>query len=60
MAPVPVEASGMDVSPWMAPRHNAGQSTAQQRLADTLAGWIAAQLRKAPAPGRRHLRPVTY
>ncbi|GBQ12372.1 double-strand break repair helicase AddA [Komagataeibacter rhaeticus] len=55
--PVPVEASGMDVSPWMAPRHNAGQSTAQQRLADTLAGWIATQLRKAPAPGEAALAP---
>ncbi|MCE2564997.1 double-strand break repair helicase AddA [Komagataeibacter sp. FNDCF1] len=55
--PVPVEASETDVSPWMAPSHNAGQSTAQQRLADTLAGWIATQLRQPPPPGEAPLVP---
>ena len=55
--PVPAEASETDVSPWMAPRQNAGQSTAQQRLADTLAAWIAAELQKVPADGEAPLAP---
>ncbi|MGS0648329.1 double-strand break repair helicase AddA [Komagataeibacter melomenusus] len=55
--PVPVEDDGAAVSPWQAPTHNAGQSTAQQRLADTLAAWIAAELRRPPAPGEAPLAP---
>lgn len=55
--PVPVEPDETDISPWMAPTHNAGQSTAQQRLADTLAAWIARQLGTPPAPGETPLAP---
>ena len=55
--PVPVVVDETDVSPWMAPRDNAGQSTAQQRLADTLAAWIAAELRRVPPPGETPLAP---
>ena len=55
--PVPVVPDETDVSPWAAPRLNAGQSTAQQRLADTLAGWIAAELRRPAPAGEAPLTP---
>ncbi|GBQ95661.1 DNA helicase II [Acetobacter nitrogenifigens DSM 23921 = NBRC 105050] len=51
--------SDMDVAldPWAAPTRNAGLVSPPQRLADTLARWIAAELLKPPAPGERQLTP---
>ncbi|NHN88439.1 double-strand break repair helicase AddA [Acetobacter conturbans] len=46
-----------DLNPWAATRKNVGQISAQQRLADTLARWIAAQLLAPPAPGETQLTP---
>ncbi|NHN92405.1 double-strand break repair helicase AddA [Acetobacter sicerae] len=43
--------------PWAATRKNVGQISPQQRLADTLARWIAAQLLQPPAPGETQLTP---
>ena len=48
---------GEDPDPWDAPTSNAGQSTAQQQLADTLAAWIAGELRRVPPPGQAPLAP---
>lgn len=42
--------------PWAAPTGNAGQSRAPQKLADTLAQWIARQIGKPPQPGQAPLR----
>lgn len=42
--------------PWAAPLGNTGQSSAPQRLADTLARWIAEQIGKPPQPGQALLR----
>ncbi|EFG82965.1 double-strand break repair helicase AddA [Novacetimonas hansenii] len=56
----PITPGGDDATqadPWDAPTRNAGQSTAQQQLADTLAAWIAGELRRAPAPGQAPLAP---
>ncbi|NHO32943.1 double-strand break repair helicase AddA [Acetobacter fallax] len=43
--------------PWAAPTENAGQVSPQQRLADTLARRIAAELLKPAGPGERPLTP---
>lgn len=43
--------------PWAATRKNVGQVSSQQRLADTLARWIATQLLLPPAPGETQLTP---
>ncbi|WP_025884922.1 double-strand break repair helicase AddA [Asaia prunellae] len=42
--------------PWAAPTGNAGQSHAPQKLADTLAQWIARQIGNPPQPGQAPLR----
>ncbi|GEB38469.1 double-strand break repair helicase AddA [Gluconacetobacter liquefaciens] len=54
---MPVEDDGGEADPWRAPRENAGQSTAAQRLADALAAWIVAELRRPPEPGQAPLTP---
>lgn len=53
----PSDESGQEADPWSAPRENGGQSTAAQRLADSLAAWIVAELRRPPEPGRAPLTP---
>ncbi|MBV1833959.1 double-strand break repair helicase AddA [Novacetimonas pomaceti] len=53
----PATEDGEEADPWRAPTRNAGQSTAQQQLADTLAAWIARELRRAPAAGQPPLAP---
>ncbi|MBB2200436.1 double-strand break repair helicase AddA [Gluconacetobacter tumulisoli] len=53
----PVEDGAEDANPWIAPLENGGQSTAAQRLADSLAAWVVAELRRPPAPGEAPLTP---
>jgi ATP-dependent helicase/nuclease subunit A len=53
----PIDDAGAEADPWTAPRENGGQSTAAQRLADTLAAWIVAELHRPPAPGQAPLTP---
>lgn len=43
--------------PWAAPRVNIGQVSPVQRLAETLARWIAGEILKPPAPGEAPLKP---
>lgn len=46
-----------DVSPWAAPKHGGGQKSAQQRLADTLARYIAEALGAPSESGKTPLTP---
>ncbi|MFT8719002.1 double-strand break repair helicase AddA [Acetobacter sp.] len=51
------EEAAEELDPWVAPTKNAGQISPQQRLADMLARWIAAQLLAPPAAGEKQLTP---
>lgn len=53
---VPKDEKDAIEDPWAAPTGNAGQSRAPQKLADTLAQWIARQIGKPPQPGQAPLR----
>lgn len=43
-------------SPWRAPHRNTDKRSAPQRLAETLAEWISAQIGRSPQPGKPPLR----
>lgn len=45
-----------EASPWQAPTANQGQRSAAQRLADSLAAWMAEQIGRPPQPGQAPLK----
>ena len=52
----PVEEAEPGPGPWQAPARNAGQRSAPQRLAESLARWIAGEIGRPALPGAAPLR----